>query len=65
MSGMFSNCKSLQELDLGQFDTSNVTNMTEMFAEDSELKTIYASDSFVIGNKIKSDNMFLNCSSIV
>jgi surface protein len=48
MSGMFSNCKSLQELDLGQFDTSNVTNMTEMFAEDSELKTIYVSDSFVI-----------------
>ena len=65
MSRMFSNCKSLQELDLGHFDTSNVTNMTEMFAGDGELKTIYASDSFVIWNKIKSDSMFLNCSSIV
>ena len=31
MREMFNNCKSLNNLDLTNFDTKNVTNMREMF----------------------------------
>ena len=31
MSGMFSNCSNLSELNLSSFNTNNVTNMRYMF----------------------------------
>ena len=36
MSCMFSNCSSLKELNLSNFNTNNVTNMNYMFSRCSE-----------------------------
>jgi surface protein len=47
MQEMFYNCSKLTELDLSSWNTSRVTNMTNMFRGCSKLKTIYASDLFV------------------
>ena len=65
MEGMFQNCKALTSLDLSSFDTSNVTNMNEMFANCSSLATIYASNSFDTTNVSNSSYMFTGCSSLV
>jgi surface protein len=43
---MFREMSSLEKLDLTNFDTSNVTNMTNMFLNSNNLKTIYVSDKF-------------------
>ena len=44
MRGMFSECSSLKELNLNNFNTNNVTNMSEMFSKCSdELKLILKS----------------------
>jgi surface protein len=40
MSGMFGNCKTLTTLDLGNFDTSAVTDMSYMFYNCVALTTI-------------------------
>ena len=41
MRYMFFSCSSLTSLDLSNFDTSNVTNMQEMFSGCSKLKDVY------------------------
>ena len=38
MNSMFSNCESLKELNLSNFNTDNVTNMSYMFSECKFLK---------------------------
>ena len=38
MAYMFSECSNLKELDLKSFNTSNVSNMTNMFYECRSLK---------------------------
>ena len=38
MSGMFSGCSSLKELNLSNFNTNNVTKMDGMFYNCSSLK---------------------------
>ena len=59
MWGMFYG-QSTTIIDLSSFDTSNVTNMNYMFETASDtLKTIYASDKFVI-NSAADGNMFGN-----
>jgi len=40
MINMFDRCMSLNELDLSNFDTSNVTLMNKMFAETFRLKSL-------------------------
>ena len=52
-------------IDLSSFDTSNVKEMMWMFRGDDNLKTIYASDKFVVDNVISSENMFLDCPKLV
>ena len=52
-------------IDLSSFDTSNVKEMMWMFRGDDNLKTIYASDKFVVDNVISSKNMFLDCPKLV
>ena len=39
MSGMFSSCSSLTSLDLSNFNTLNVINMSDMFPDCSSLTT--------------------------
>ena len=46
MRGMFRGCRSLKELNLNNFNTNNVTNMSCMFS--------YCSDD--LKRKIKSEN---------
>ena len=62
MSSMFASCPSLTSLDLSNFDTSNVTNMSEMFYNCSSLTTIKG----VIDMKscINYNNMFINCTKL-
>ena len=45
-------------VDLTGWDTRNVTDMTEMFYDSNYITTIYASESFVTTNVIKSDRIF-------
>ena len=49
MSGMFYECSSLKELNLSNFNTNNVTNMSHMFYGCSSLKEI----NIQFGKKIK------------
>ena len=61
-SSMFSNCSKLTSLDLSNFDTSKVTNMSSMFSSCSELKTIYVNSSkWVISPGCNTDRMFKYC----
>ena len=52
-------------IDLSSFDTSNVTNMSEMFYSNPNLKTIYASDMFNTNAVTSSTNMFYNTTRLV
>ena len=40
MSSMFEECSSLKELNISNFNTNNVTNMTQMFAGCKLLKEL-------------------------
>ena len=46
--GMFQECDELEYLDLSNFDTSNVTNMSYMFNECNKLKQIEQNIIFFI-----------------
>ena len=58
---MFSKCSSLKELNLSNFNTSNVSNMYCMFFGCSSLKELNFSD-FNINNVINIGSMFSRCS---
>ena len=60
MYGMFEGCSSLKELNLNNFNTSNVFNMCCMFYECSSLKELNNS-SFVINEKTNMSDMFCGC----
>ena len=64
MSLLFDNCQKLTSLDLTNFNTEKVTNMYRMFNACSNLKTIYASDKFIIAAVTESKNMFSSCDSL-
>ncbi|MGN0499179.1 MAG: BspA family leucine-rich repeat surface protein [Acutalibacteraceae bacterium] len=61
-SGMFRNSK-LTSLDLSNFDTSNVTNMSEMFSGCSKLTSLDLSN-FDTSNVVDMTNMFSSCSNL-
>ena len=67
---MFMNCYNLTTLDLSNFNTKKVEDMSEMFCMDAEqgkvsrLKTIYASELFKLYALRYSVNMFTNCTSL-
>ena len=60
---MFSNCSSLEKLNLKSFNTSEITNMTGMFSGCSNLETLGVS-SFDITKSENNDNMFCNCNKL-
>ena len=64
MSGMFSD-SAATTLDLSSFNTSKVTEMTYMFYNNTNLKTIYASDKFNTNAVTSSSNMFYNTTRLV
>lgn len=64
MQNMFAGSQ-VTTLDLSNFDTSNVTDMYQMFYSCSNLKTIYASDSFVTNKVTDSNYMFRDDTKLV
>ena len=58
---MFSRCSSLKELNLSNFNTNNVTDMSQMFYECSSLKELNLSD-FNTNNVTDMRYMFNGCS---
>lgn len=66
LRGMFDGCSSLERLDLTRFDTSNVTDMTDMFRDCGSLTSIAAGDSFVTTELSDPDQrMFYGCTALV
>jgi surface protein len=65
MSSMFSDCQTLDTLDLSKFDTKSVMRMDNMFKECLKLTTIYVGDDWNTENVENSEEMFLNCLAIV
>ena len=55
---MFSRCSSIKELNLSNFNTNNVTNMSTMFKECSSLKDLNLSNF----NTNNVTYMFYGCS---
>lgn len=63
MQYMFSNCESLEALDLSTFNTENVTNMSHMFYYCTSLKSLNLS-SFNTSKVSLMGSMFSNCESL-
>ena len=63
MKSMFSYCSSLKELNLSNFNTSQVTNMEYMFYNCSSLKELNLSN-FNTSQVTNMEYMFSNCSSL-
>ena len=61
MKNMFYRCSSLKELNLSDFNTKNVTNMSSMFYECSSLKELNLSN-FNTNNVTDMRYMFYECS---
>ena len=64
MEGMFQLCSELEYLDLTNFDTSNVTSMSCMFAGCNKLKKIKGINNFKTNNVINMEAMFQLCSEL-
>ena len=62
-SCLFEKCTNLKNLDLGNFNTSNVTNMAGMFDKCSRLTNLNLS-KFDTSNVTTMDSMFDDCSSL-
>ena len=60
---MFSNCSSLTNLDLSNFNTQNVINMNEMFSNCSSLTNLDLSN-FNTQNVTDMNDMFCDCGSL-
>ena len=65
MSGMFEACKKTKTLDLSKFNTSNVTDMQLMFAENANLTKIVGIEGFDTRQVISMQNMFNGCSNLI
>ena len=63
MSRMFSDCESLEELDLRTFNTSKVTNMSAMFSECTHLESLDVS-TWNTYNVTDMSEMFNECYSL-
>ena len=57
---MFSECSSLKELNISNFNTSNVTNMRNMFFKCKSLKVLNLSN-FTANKVTNMTNMFGEC----
>ena len=60
---MFAYCSSLESIDVSNFDTSNVTNMSYMFMECPNLKSIDVSN-FDTSNVTNMSYMFYGCRNL-
>ena len=65
MNSMFFGCSSLESINLSGFNTAQVTDMSNMFSGCSKLKEIYATYKWSNASVTESDDMFLNCVTLV
>ena len=63
MSGMFSNCHSLQTLDLSSLNTSKVQYMNYMFSSCLKLRTLIIGPSFDLSSLTSASAMFCYCNN--
>lgn len=64
MGSMFSNCTSLETLDLSSFNTEKVTNMLAMFEGSMSLRTIKLPKGFIGSNVTDLNATFRGCASL-
>ena len=64
MGSMFSNCTSLETLDLSSFNTEKVTSMQTMFEGSTNLRTINLPKGFIGSNVTDLNAMFRGCASL-
>ena len=57
-------CSSLEELNLSNFQTNNVINMSSMFSGCSSLRVLDI-NNFNINNNINISNIFFECSAFI
>ena len=62
LNNWFSDCSSLQSVDLRNFNVSNVTNTKSLFSNCYQLRTIICNDSWMIN---ESEGMFSGCTVLV
>ncbi|MBR5036303.1 MAG: BspA family leucine-rich repeat surface protein [Prevotella sp.] len=65
MYNMFYSCEALTELDLTHFDVSKVQNSYQMFAQCTNLETIYATSDWNTETNTQSFYMFLRCPKLM
>ena len=65
LNSFFSGCTSLKKVSLVDIDTSNVTDMSNMFSQCLNLKTIYVSNTWDTSSVTSSSSMFSGCTSLV
>ena len=67
MDAMFYRCYKLTTLDLSSFNTTNVTDLSEMFRGSNALQTIYVGDGWQLSDMAQalSRNVFNDCTSLV
>ncbi len=61
MSGMFAACGGLTTLDVRNFDTANVTDISYMFYDCSNLTEIIYGSNFIHKNDANVISMFEGC----
>lgn len=64
MGSMFSNCTSLETLDLSSFNTEKVTNMLAMFEGSMSLRTIKLPKGFIGSNVTNLNATFRGCARL-
>ena len=64
MKAMFQSCKKLEYLDLSNFNTSNVKDMSRMFNRCNKIKQIKGINDFDTSNTIFMNEMFQSCSEL-
>ena len=64
MREMFSNCTSLEALDLSSFNTEKVTDMYAMFGGSTNLRSIKLSQGFIGSSVTNLFSMFKDCTSL-
>ena len=64
MHSMFSNCTSLETLDLSSFNTEKVTSMATMFENSKNLRSIKLPKGFIGSSVTYLDAMFRGCESL-
>lgn len=64
LSTAFYNDKAVEEIDMTGFDTSHITNMSNMFNGANHLKTIIGIEGWDVSKVTDMNHMFANCSAL-